>query len=101
MKKKNLIVLFALMFVLLFTPISINAAEQNNCEKNVMSVEARTKNQLIRDYGVNIRIHTPYITRTFTPKTNLIEIQFGAWGASGTYTYHVEERNSNGTWTEI
>lgn len=101
MKKKNFVIMFTLAFVLLCLPITTNAAEQNNYNDDVMTMEARTRNQLIRDYGVTIRINTPYVSKIFRPRTNQIEIQFGVWGASGTYTYYVEKQNSNGTWTEI
>ncbi|MBD5144015.1 MAG: hypothetical protein HDT22_10480 [Ruminococcus sp.] len=102
MKKKNLIVL-ALAFILLFLPnVTTYATTYTTKLSDVTTYEYETINHLIYDYNVRIYPYAPYTSKIFSPNTNRVSIIFGSWGTRGTsYTYYLEERNANGTWTVI
>lgn len=96
-RKRNLICTLIATFLLLVAmpPIPTLAADTKD-------VEVRAVKTLVYDYNVPISIANPYVSKTFVPQENMIDILFGSWGSYGaTYTYYVEVRNANGTWTVV
>lgn len=83
---------------LLFSSFTTFAAETNCANDEIMTYETETVNHLI-DYCVK---QVPYTSKSFRPKTDRICTLYGSWGnPSYTYTYYIEEQNSNGTWSVV
>lgn len=98
MRKKSFIV-FVLTFILIFLPNTITYAAESD---NIMTLKDRTQIQLIREYGVEIDSASPYVSKIFTPKTNIISYIFvytGQYNSSG--TFYIEKLNSNGRWSTV
>lgn len=94
MKHANFIILFSLIFTFIFMPVTTHAAKTYDIETQ----ELVETNQLVYDFSK----FPPYTSDPFIPKTNRINILFGAWGTPGSYyTCYLEKRNSNGTWTVV
>jgi len=77
------------------------AAESRDFNNGGMTYEAETISQLIDVYGVKVSVYNSYTSKTIRPETDYISILFGSMGSLGTYTYYLEEKNSNGSWTVI
>ncbi len=94
---KNTIIMFSLALVLLFLPITTYAAESSYLNNDIVTQESAITNLLVDAYNVR----APYTSNTFRPKTDYIDIIFGSWGTTGSYTYYLEEQRSNGSWLVI
>lgn len=100
--KKNFIFATIMVFTLMLSPITVYAAETNDVCSDIAVQRSETIYQHIYDYGASIKSFEPYTSKTFRAKADRLSILFGANGNYGNqYTYYLEERNSNGSWTVI
>lgn len=100
MKRKNyLIILFlSCMLFMKFTSLPVYAIHSYETK----SGETNWK-QLVYDYSKPITSSKPYITDTFVPNTNRIQISYGGSGGSNDadYNFYLEMLDSYGAWTII
>lgn len=93
MKKKKFFIMLAFSLILMVMPVITYAADSYD-----VVGKARTEITLVFDYNV----FPPYTTNAFKTQTDRVSLLFGAWGTrEATYTFYLEERNADGTWTVV
>lgn len=89
--------------ILLFSSSTAYAAESSNVCNDITAQKSDSLYHHIYSYGVHMTIYEPYTSNSFKAITDQVNILFGGNpnSASATYTYYLEEQNSNGSWTVI